>query len=95
MLEDVGNVLQDIKDLEQVAINVQKIANIVIEEDVTLSDVLKDLELPRTINVKNVQKIVISVMLMDVILILAKKDMEIIWQDQEHVKNVQKIALIV
>jgi len=80
---------------EMDALNVLKIAENVTIEDVIHSDVIKDSELPKIINVKNVQKIVTNVMVTVAISDHAIKDMEMIWEDLENVSNVQKIVHIV
>ena len=77
---------------EMDAINVLKIAEVVIIEDVIHSDAIKDSESPKIINVPNVQKIATNVTEMDAILHLAIKDTEMILEDPENVKNVLKIV---
>lgn len=95
MLLDAINVLQDIKDLETVAINAQKIAELVITEDVTHGVAIKALESLGIINAKNAQQIVINVTEMDALNILVSEDMEITCKDPENVLNVLKTVLSV
>lgn len=77
------------------ALNVPKIAEVVIIEDVIHSDAIKDSELPKIINVINAQKIATNVMVTDAISDLAIEDLEMIWENPENVPNVLKIVPIV